>query len=296
MQQQDPKVWKVIDIINWGKDYLQNKNISEARLNIELLLCKVIKSKRFDLYVNFDKPLSAEELSELKALIKRRLDFEPLQYILGETEFMGLPFKIDKRALIPRPETERLVEECINACKNLFKDLEKTSILDIGTGSGNIAISLAKFLQNSLVTAIDASEDALILAKENAELNLVQDRIKFDLIDILKSNISAEESYNLIVSNPPYVQISEFESLQKEIKDHEPDIAVTDFSDGFTFYKRISDISKYHLTVSGILAFEIAYNQGETVKSIMEKENFKNIRIIKDYAGLDRIVIGNKTG
>jgi release factor glutamine methyltransferase len=294
--QQDQKVWKVIDIINWGKDYLQNKNISEARLNIELFLCKIIKCKRFDLYVNFDKPLTPNELSELRAYIKRRLEFEPLQYILGETEFMGLPFRIDKRALIPRQETERLVEECINECKNLFKEIEKINILDIGTGSGNIAISLAKLLGNSFITAVDLSEEALNLANENAELNQVQDKMKFLKMDILKDEIPPTEMFNLIVSNPPYVQIKEYESLQKEIKEHEPGMAVTDYSDGFTFYKRISAIAGSHLHKNGILAFEIAYNQGEPVRSIMEKENFKNLKIIKDYAGLDRIVLGNITG
>ena len=211
------KIWKVVDLINWGKDYLENKNISDARLNIELLLCKVINCKRFDLYLNFDKPLQKEELALFKAMLIRRLNSEPLQYILGKTEFMGLPFNLNSNVLIPRPETEILTEKCIDYCKSNFRDKETISILDIGTGSGNIGISLSKLIPNCKVIAIDIDEAALQTAKENCELNQVSDKIDFFHLDILNDRLPDEWKFDLIVSNPPYINQTEYSSLQPEI-------------------------------------------------------------------------------
>jgi release factor glutamine methyltransferase len=284
------KIWKVIDIINWGKDYLIDKKIPDARLNIELLLCKIVKCRRIELYLNFDKPLTANELAEFKILLKRRLNFEPLQYILGETEFMGLTFFLNDNVLIPRPETELLVEECINFCKQNLKGKETISILDIGTGSGNIAVSLGKLIPNSFITSIDLNEDILNIAKENAKTNSVEDRIDFRVLNFLETPLDNLE-FDVIVSNPPYIDVSEYELLDPELKNFEPKHALTDFSDGLTFYKKISEISKSILKPNGLIAVEIAYNQKERVETVFRNSGYSNFVIKKDYANIDRIVL-----
>jgi release factor glutamine methyltransferase len=289
----DTKVWKVIDIINWGKDYLSQRNIPEARLNIEFLLCKVINCKRFDLYLNFDKPLTQDELSEFKNLLKRRLNSEPLQYILGEIEFMGLRFKLTPDVLIPRPETEILVEECINYCKKNFAGYDKIAILDIGTGSGNIAVSLAKSLQNSFITAVDLNDDILRIASENMTINGVEDRIKMEVYDIIYCELPLESNFDVIISNPPYINLSEYEKLQPEIINYEPKTALTDSGDGLTFYKRISSVAKAYLNKDGLLALEIAYNQGDSVSKLLSDAGYKNIIVKKDYSNLDRVIMAN---
>ncbi|MDD8018416.1 MAG: peptide chain release factor N(5)-glutamine methyltransferase, partial [Bacteroidota bacterium] len=165
------KVWTILDLINWGTNYFTEKGFDEARLSVELLIAHVLKLQRIQLYTNFDKPLADEELTALKELIKRRLQHEPLQYITGETEFMGLKFSVDPRVLIPRPETELLVEQVIERTRNTFGGVETVRILDVGSGSGCIAVSLAKLISNVHVTAIDISKDALEVAKANAERN-----------------------------------------------------------------------------------------------------------------------------
>jgi release factor glutamine methyltransferase len=284
------KIWKVIDIINWGKEYLAEKKIPDARLNIELLLCKIINCKRIELYLNFDKPLTQTELADFKILLKRRLNFEPLQYILGETEFMGLPFILNSNVLIPRPETEILVEECINYCKKHFSTEQNISILDIGTGSGNISVSLAKLIPNSTITSIDINENILNLATENAKNNSVENQVNFIILNILENSFDDDRKFDFIISNPPYIDINEYELLEPDLKNFEPKNALTDFSDGLTFYRRISEISKTILNDNGIVAVEIAYNQGKSVSDIFVSEGFSEVLLKKDYAGLDRIV------
>jgi release factor glutamine methyltransferase len=285
---QKEKISKIIDIINWGDAYFKVKDIPESRLNIELLLCAVLQCKRMNLYLNFDKPLIQNELDTLREYVKRRVTREPLQYILGETEFMGLPFKVNSNALIPRPETELLVEEVIKFAKRIP---DKTlNILDIGSGSGNISISLAKLIPNSFITAIDCSEKALQLSKENAELNKVNEKIDFILSDILNDNFQ-NMKFDIIVSNPPYISLPEYDDLEPELK-FEPKNALTDLNDGFCFYRRITTIGKEIIHPGGLTAVEIAYNQSEKVFSLFHDTGYSNIQIIKDYSNIDRIITG----
>ncbi|CUS95952.1 release factor glutamine methyltransferase [Candidatus Kryptobacter tengchongensis] len=292
MNETEIKNWRIIDIINWGTQYFKLKGIDEARLTIELMLCHILKCKRVDLYVNFEKPLTKSELENLKELIKRRLRREPLQYIIGKTEFMGLEFKLTPAVLIPRPETEILVERALETLKKEFADRKTPKVLDIGTGSGNIAISLAKFLGDKItVIGIDISKEAIELAKENAQLNGVKN-VEFIQLDLFDQKLINEfkKQFDLIVSNPPYIAVDEIENLQDEIKKFEPRHAITDGANGLSFYKRIAKIGKELINETGFILVEIAYGQAENVKKIFTDADYGQIEIFKDYLGIERVV------
>ncbi len=278
---------KVLDAIQLSTDYLTKKGIDEPRLNAELLLADILGMKRLNLYLNYDRPLSEKEKDLYRTFLSRRANYEPLQYILGYTEFWSYKFAVNKSVLIPRPETEILVETILNDYSDNDKEL---NILDIGTGSGIIAICLAKNL-NCKVTAIDISIDAINLAKENAAFNSVSDKITFIENDILKFN-DTKIKYDIIVSNPPYVDSIQYNTLQKEIKLFEPAIAVTDFNDGLTFYKKIISMGNDILIPSGKIYFEIGAGQSNNINSLFEKYNYFNITNVKDYANISRVVKG----
>jgi release factor glutamine methyltransferase len=289
----DKKIWTILDLITWGTEYLSEKNVGDPRLNIELMLAHTLRFNRMQLYTNFDKPLTEDELLRFKLSLKRRLTHEPLQYILGETEFMGLKFAVDRRVLIPRPDTEVLVESVIEKIKSQFLNEETIQILEIGTGSGCIAISLAKMLNNVSAVSIDRSEEALQLAAQNAETNDVADRITFVQSDFLFDN-SSTQKYHCIVSNPPYISNDEYLLLEKEVREFEPRMALADDRDGLTFYHAIAKRCKADLLENGFVAVEHSYNQSSEVQKIFTENGWKNIKTIKDYGGNFRCVVAEK--
>jgi release factor glutamine methyltransferase len=278
----------VLESINLSTQYLNEKGIESPRTNAELLLANILGCKRLELYLSFEKPLSEDEVQIYREHIKRRANFEPLQYITGKVEFFGLELKVNPSVLIPRPETELLVENILSQ----FQKEQKLIILDIGSGSGNIAIALAVNLPNSKIVSTEVSNEALQVTKENSERHKVSERIKFVKHNILKNGLINFPMFDVVVSNPPYVSKESFSSLQREIKDFEPAIAVTDDSDGYTFFKAISEKVSVKLKENGKLFFEVAQGQSEEVKDIMQKNNFKNIGVIKDYQSIDRIIFG----
>jgi release factor glutamine methyltransferase len=278
----------VLESIKLSTEYLQNKEIESPRINAELLLASILKSKRLDLYLKFDQPLKEDEIKIYREYIRRRGKFEPLQYITGSVEFYGLEFKVNKSVLIPRQETEILVETIISC----IKEKEDINILDIGTGSGNIAISLAKNLPGAKISAIDKSPEALDTAKENAKLNSVEEQIDFINENIMNENNYSAKRYDVVVSNPPYVSIDEFPKLQPELKVYEPRIALTDEDDGFTFFKIISSKTKSILKEKGKLFFEVGKDQYKQVEEILRENNFQNITIKKDYLNIERVIFG----
>ncbi len=278
------KIWKVIDVINWGRDYFVTKGIDSPRLNIELILCCVLKIERVKLYTDFDLPLIKEELAEIKSMIIRRSKREPLQYILGSTSFMGLEIDVNPDVLIPRPETEELVDLII---KKEGAD-SKLKILDIGTGSGCIAIALAKNLPNAHITGIDISDSAIKTAEINSRKNGIEN-ILFEKKDFL-TNCNFSTDYDVLVSNPPYISKIDFEgSDEKEIM-FEPRFALTDEGDGLLFYKRFAEVFFDLLKPSGRFYLEIGYNQSVEMKSIFADKY--NIEVRRDFAGIDRIIEG----
>lgn len=278
----------VLEAINLSTTYLEKKKIESPRLNAELLLAEILKCKRIDLYISFDRPLKENEINEYREFIRRRGNHEPLQYILGKVIFYNLEYIVNNDVLIPRPETEILVDEIINK----FKYANSLNILDVGTGSGIISISLAKYLTVSKVDALDISKKAIDIARQNAINNKIAEEINFIVSDFFNYNEN-EKLYDIIVSNPPYISIQEYEKLQNEIKNYEPKISLTDFNDGLSFYREIINKSSKMLKKNGYLFFEIGYNQKNEVESMM-KNYFCNIKVIKDFQNIDRVIYGEK--
>ena len=277
-----------INLLSKSIQYLKKYNVENARLDAEYIFAYVLGVKRISLMLNFDEEISEENKNLIRQYIVRRGKYrEPLQYIVKEWEFYGYPIKVDGRVLIPRQDTEILVEQCIF----LMKEKENPKILDIGTGSGAISIALAKELPESEVLGLDVSDDALKMAVINRELNNVSN-LKFLKSDVFQH--VREKNYDLIVSNPPYIPVEEYNELMPEVKEYEPRMALTDGGDGYYFYKKISEESVNYLKNGGYLAFEVGYNQGETVSQLMEKNGFQIIGRAADYGGIERVIIGRK--
>lgn len=284
----------VLTLLQKSARFLEEKGVSEPRPSAEILLCHALLCKRIDLYLRFDQPLREAELETFRGYIRRRLTGEPVQYITGETEFYGLPFKVDPSVLIPRPETEHLVEVGIAECSSASWEGRVIHALDIGTGSGAIAIALAKHVPALQCLAIDISPAALAIAAVNASANGVQDRIRFLEWDILSQNtLPAEMRFHLIVSNPPYIAQDELPALQVEVRDFEPRVATTDGADGLSFYRRIADLASALLEPDGCLMVEIGYAQSADVTGIF-RPVFDDLTFVKDYSSIDRVLIAKK--
>jgi release factor glutamine methyltransferase len=251
----------------------------------ELLFTEILNCNRLSLYLNKEEILNPDKSVLVSSVLKRRIKGEPIQYILGRTEFMGLEFKVSPDVFIPRPETEILVEAAI-------KLVTSQNILDLGTGSGCIAISLAKFLQNAVITATDISKEALIIAEKNAKLNNVN--INFVQSDLFTQYAIRNTQYDLVISNPPYIPAAEIDKLQPEIK-YEPRAALDGGSDGLCFYRKIISRAADFLKAGGFLMLEVGFNQREPIEDIFQKsEKFEVIEVIKDYNCIDRVVIARK--
>lgn len=257
----------------------------------ELMLTSLLNCRRVDLYVD-SKTLTPVQQSLLSLMLKRRKNGEPLQHILGSCEFMGLKFLTDKRALIPRPETEILVEAVIEKALNLSRF--PLRILDIGTGCGNIAVSLAVNISNSLITAVDISKEALDLARDNARLNQTEEKIRFiesDLFSYLSSYLALENLFDIIVSNPPYIPAGQIAHLPVEVH-HDPKIALDGGADGLDFYRRIITESPRFLRKGGFIFLEIGDGQKNGIENILcANGRFKIVDCIKDYNQTERVLI-----
>ncbi|WP_297598124.1 peptide chain release factor N(5)-glutamine methyltransferase [uncultured Cetobacterium sp.] len=272
-------------------DYLKKNEVLDSKLDTEYIFAHVLNVKRAILSMNLRREITEKEKEIIRNLLhKRAKEKKPLQYILGEWEFYGLPFKVDERVLIPRADTEILVEQC----KFILKDLETPKILDIGTGSGAISVTLAKEFPKSSVLGADISSEALEVAVENRRMNSVEKNLKFIKSDVF-SNIK-DVDFDMIISNPPYIPQEEYEGLMPEVKLHEPKGALTDKGDGYYFYDKISKEAPKHLKDGGYLAFEVGYNQSQEVSKMMAKSGFNIVAIVKDYGGIERVVIGRKSG
>ena len=254
------------------------------RREAELILCHILNMNMTELILNRNKILSDIEEERYLKSVKRRKSGEPVQYIIGSSEFMSLEFLVDNNVLIPRSDTETLVENVIDILKD-----KNASVLDIGTGSGCIGISLLKYCPKITAECVDISSKALEITQKNAEKNGVLDRIKLTQMDILKE--IPDGKYDVLVSNPPYIRPDVIEGLECQVKDFEPYQALYGGEDGLLFYKRITDIAPLVLNRDGILAFEIGYDQGESVSGLL-KANFSDIEIIKDLCDNDRVVLG----
>lgn len=286
---------KLLDILKVSTDFLKQKGIEEARLNAELMLCEILKYERIDLYLNFERPLSNEEKQIFRSFLKRRINKEPLQYIIGKTNFYGYTFLVNKNVLIPRPETEYLVERSISLIKEIGFD--RVRVLEIGTGSGCISISLAKELDKIIssfeIDAVDSSEKAIELAIRNADLNNInKGNLNFKVVDVFKDNLNLE-FYNIVLSNPPYIPYSEYNNLPEEIKLYEPPDALTDFEDGLKYYRKIFELFKQSKNNCSCI-LEIGYNQRNILENVLNLYKIKNYYFEKDLNNHFRYLILNK--
>jgi release factor glutamine methyltransferase len=282
----------VFEILNWSADYLKDHQIENPRLNAEMLLAHAFNLSREGLYNHFKSQVKKEEKETLEGLISRRISGEPLQYILGHQEFWSIDFKVDPHVLIPRAETELLVEQALLILsEGPFKS--PPFVLEIGTGSGAIAISLAKEMTDIFLVAVDISKDALLLAKENAASSGVLHQIQFvngNLFDPFRF-LREKEPFDLILSNPPYIPFPEIEELAKEVRDYEPIIALNGGEDGLAFHRTMISKAPFYLKEGGWLLLEVGYSQGRKVSELIEKEgDFLTPQCLRDLSGIERVV------
>lgn len=288
----------ILEVIKKTAPYFEKQGIESPRLTIELLLAHLLKKKRMQLYLEFERDLDEKTLALLREMVKRRVAGEPLQYITGETEFCGLKFVVDKRVLIPRPETELLVGKVVERVRAGDRSQETEGggrkevfkIVDVGTGSGCIAISLAKKLPHAGITAIDVSAEALDVAKANAKLHEVEKNVRFlesDLLDGLDSSFVAD----VIVSNPPYIAVGELAELPKEVRDFEPVRALAAGEDGLKVIHRLVTNARRVLSPSGFMALEIGAGQGAAVEEFFVQQGWDVVEVVKDLQGHERVIV-----
>jgi release factor glutamine methyltransferase len=275
----------VLEIIKRTTDFFDKRGVESARLNAELLIGHALGLPRMQLYLQFERPLTETELEKIRPLVKRRGNREPLQYITGGTEFSGLKLKVDRRALIPRPETELLVELVI---RQLAAPPDR--ILDLGTGSGAIALALAKTYPAAAVTAVDNSADALALAGENAAACGLSGRVRFLLADWF-SRLAAGEQFALIIANPPYLSEVETLATQPEVKDFEPRAALSAGPDGAAALARIIAGARPHLVPGGMLACETGIAQHARLLELAARAGFTRTESRRDLTGRDRYLL-----
>jgi len=272
----------------------KNKGIVNSERETEILLSYFLGMSRSEIYLNSDKILKDAEKTRLEKKIQKRIDKIPLQYITKHQEFMGMDFLVRKGVLIPRPETEILVEEVIKRLKN-YKYSNNLKVVDLGTGTGIIAISIAKFIKDIIIYATDISKKSLQIALKNAQRHYCKDKIMFlrgDLFEPFMGRIK-KRSLDGIISNPPYINSYDFKLLPPEIKNNEPEIALYGGIDGLDYYRKIIRKSPQYLKKNGFIALEIGLNQYQKIEEmVLKNENYKqNVEIIKDYSGIERVVI-----
>ena len=284
--------WTIKTLLKASTDYLEKKGIESPRLTSEVLLAHQLGVDRVYLYINFDRPLSRMEISGYRALIKRRLRREPLQYITGVQEFWSLEFSVDKRVLIPRPETELLVEICLSRVQNrIWADGRSPCILDLGTGSGILAICLAKEMPDARILATDVSRDALELARQNAEAHGVLGRIEFRQGDLWEPLRDQGILFDMILSNPPYVASEDYNQLPPEVRDHEPKKALDGDRGGMKYLEQIIAGSVEFLEPGGWVMLEMAPDQTPKALSMIDGiEGYGEKLRIKDYTHRYRVV------
>jgi release factor glutamine methyltransferase len=277
---------RVIDLITVAAEHMKSRGFEDARLEVERLLGSVLGLSRIELYLGFDRPVSEAERDRFRALYRRRLAHEPLQHLLGETDFREVTLKTDRRALIPRPETELLVEIAVE----FLRGRDHPLVADLGTGTGAIAVSVAYEVPGARVVAVDISDDALLLADRNARELGVQGAITLVSGDMLGA-LEGRGPFDAILSNPPYIRSGEIESLQPEVRDHEPKIALDGGPDGMEYLRAIIAGAHRFLKPGGLILLECGEGQGEALKKFAEETGrYGSVEVIPDLAGKDRVI------
>ena len=276
----------VLDVITATTDYFRSSGVESPRLNIEHLLAHVMGKRRMDLYLEFDRPLGEKELSPLRDLVRRRAQREPLQHLLGTVEFLGLTLKSDSRALIPRPETEQLCGILVEQTRSAECIWKSGHIADVGTGSGCIALALANVLRDARVTGLDASDDALTLARENAERTGLAARVAFEKSDLLSAT---DGPLDLIIANLPYIPTSELLQLQPEVR-RDPPGALDGGVDGMAIIRRLLPQAEAKMRRGGVLALEVGADQTGILEAELSAQGWLDVKIMKDHQGRERFI------
>jgi release factor glutamine methyltransferase len=286
---QPPTGWTVKELLAWTTNFLRGKGVEAARLEAQILLAHVLGCSKIDLMVRYDEQPTEAQRARFRELVRRRVEHWPVAYLIGRREFYLLSFEVTPAVLIPRPETETLVLAALDH----LKGKPAASVLDLGTGSGCVAVSLAHRAKGISVTAVDVSPDALDVAKRNATAHGVADRVRF-LPGDLFAPLQAGAAFDLIVSNPPYVTPAELAGLAPEVRDHEPRLALDGGPDGLNFYRRIAAAAGRFLAPGGAVLVEIGATQEAAVRSAFAAAGFAAGPALKDAAGLPRVVTAKK--
>jgi release factor glutamine methyltransferase len=274
--------------LRWATDDFRGRGIESPRLDAELLLGHALSATRIQLVIDAKRPLSTEELARFRELVKRRRTFEPIAYIVGEREFYGRKFRVDRRVLVPRPDTEVLVEVALARTRHVSMSMRA---LDLCTGSGCVAVTLARERPTAAVYATDASADALAVARENA-LRLGAYNTVWTLGDLFDAVSPPPARFDLVTANAPYIPASEIESLQIDVRRHEPRVALDGGPDGLDVVRRIAAGAPAHLAPDGVLALEVGAGQAPAVVELLRRAGFAEIVTNRDYGGIERVVSG----
>ncbi len=277
------EVWTILRVLDWTRDFFQKKGIESARADAEVILAHTLDVQRVMLYARYDQPLGKPELEKIRALVQRRAKGEPVAYLIGEREFWSLAFKVSSAVLIPRPDTEVLVEVALDAVRNV----SAPAICDVGTGSGCIAVALASERKDASVTAVDRSAAALAIAAENVTRHSLNERITLVESDLLAS---IQGPFDLLVANLPYVPDGEATKLMREVRDHEPKEALFSGADGLTLIRRLVADAGRVLKPGATVALEGGYDQLPRMAALLSESGFGSPAIRRDYAGHERVV------
>lgn len=276
------RVWTIRDLLSWSRDYFEKHEVDSPRLTAELLLSHVLEVQRIRLYTDLDRPLEQPELARYRELVLRRVRGEPAQYLLGSQDFYGRRFRTDRRALIPRPETELVVERVL---RHLPKD-ESRRVVDVGCGTGAIGLTIAAERPQTDVVLVDISPDALELARENAELLGLSERVEFREGHLLEP--LGDERFDVVVANLPYVPDGQRDSLAVHIREHEPALALFAGVDGLDLIRQLTATAAAHVTPGGLLVLEHAENHGAAIVRLLDSPEWTPAVVEKDLAGLER--------
>ena len=285
--------WNIREVVNWSVNFLKDQSIPSPRVDVEQLLAHVLKCGRVQLYMHFDKPLTINEREQFKNLLRRRVKKEPVAYIIGEKEFFGRPFTVNSSVLIPRPDTESLIEHCLEIFPDRSRPLK---ILDIGSGSGAIGLTLACEYPEASVHLVDVCAEAIACGQRNAQGLEVESRVQFIQADArhdLMEKLSCRD-FDLIISNPPYIPDADVSSLMDDVLHFEPALALKGGVDGLIFYRDISKYSVPLLKCGSYLVFEVGVGQSEEVSALMKLQGFQDISARTDLGGVRRVVSGRQ--
>jgi len=286
------QTWKILDLLRTTARYFEERGTGAPRLAAERLLAHVLACKRVDLYLSGERVLHDAELGRYRELVRAYAGGEPLQYLVGETEFMGLPLRTDRRALIPRPETEILVEA---VAKRAAEHAGPMRILELGTGCGAIAVALATQLPRAEIWCTELRHEAAALARENCHRHGVADRVRLLVADGFAA-VAPElgGSFDALVSNPPYVRSDDIASLPVVVRAHEPWAALDGGADGLCFHRLLCGEALGFLAPGGTLAVEIGADQGSAVRALFTAAALQDVTVLRDYAGHERVVLGRR--